>query len=194
MGYVRAVIWIQSNNGNSADFSSLGYTVGYPQIGRIAKYNTDGSLSDKTLQTGVYYASFLSSGFSSPNPSQETALYIQDALGVDVGGGASTAAKANGNTKGKLLAKVVVTGGVGGLASPTLLDVNRDGVYDFVFAGDYGGNMYRFDLRKIDLSNGTVTDGAVKKIYSGSETQPITSAPAISMQKKWTICCGIWYG
>ncbi|MDK4564665.1 PilC/PilY family type IV pilus protein [Kingella kingae] len=170
-------------NNNSTDFSSLGYTVGYPQIGRIAKYNTDGSLFDKTLQTGVYYASFLSSGFSSPNASQETALYIQDALGVDVGGGAATAAKANGNAKGKLLAKVVVQGGVGGLASPTLLDVNRDGVYDFVFAGDYGGNMYRFDLRKIDLSNGKVTEGAVKKIYSGSITQPITSAPAISMQK-----------
>ena len=173
------------NNGNSTEFSSLGYTVGYPQIGRVAiKHNADGSLSDNSLKTGVYYASFLSSGFSSPNGSQETALYIQDALGVDVGGGASTAATANGNTKGKLLAKIVVPGGVGGLASPTLLDVNRDGVYDFVFAGDYGGNMYRFDLRKIDLSNGgTVADGAVKKIYSGSETQPITSAPAISMQK-----------
>ena len=180
----KSVPLYESNPSNNTDFSSLGYTVGYPQIGRIAKYNTDGSLSDKTLQTGVYYASFLSSGFSYPtNGSQETALYIQDALGVDVGGGAATAAKANSNAKGKLLAKVVVPGGMGGLASPTLLDVNRDGVYDFVFAGDYGGNMYRFDLRKIDLSNGTVTDGAVKKIYSGSETQPITSAPAISMQK-----------
>ncbi|WP_038314977.1 PilC/PilY family type IV pilus protein [Kingella kingae] len=173
----------ESNPNNNTKFSSLGYTVGYPQIGRIAKYNTGGSLSDETLQTGVYYASFLSSGFSYPNGNQETALYIQDALGVDVGGGASTAAKTNGNPKGKLLAKVVVKDGVGGLASPTLLDVNRDGVYDFAFAGDYGGNMYRFDLRKIDLSNGTVTDGAVKKIYSGSTTQPITSAPAISMQK-----------
>lgn len=171
---------------NSADFSSLGYTVGYPQIGRVAiRHNADGSLLDNNLTTGIYYASFLSSGFSSPNPSQETALYIQDALGVDVGGGAATAAKANGNQKGKLLAKVKVPDGVGGLASPTLLDVNRDGVYDFAFAGDYGGNMYRFDLRKIDLSNGTVAygNGAVKKIYSGSPTQPITSAPAISMQK-----------
>ena len=176
----------ESNPSNNTDFSSLGYTVGYPQIGRIAKYNTDGSLSDKTLQKGVYYASFLSSGFSYPtNASQETALYIQDALGVDVGGGASAAATTNGNQKGQLLAKVKVPGGVGGLASPTLLDVNRDGVYDFAFAGDYGGNMYRFDLRKIDLSNNTVADGAVKKIYSGSATQPqpITSAPAISMQK-----------
>ncbi len=169
---------------NSADFSSLGYTVGYPQIGRVAKHNADGSLSDKNLTTGIYYASFLSSGFSYPtNGSQETALYIQDALGVDVGGGAATAATANRNPKGKLLAKVVVPDGVGGLASPTLLDVNRDGVYDFAFAGDYGGNMYRFDLRKIDLSNGNVADGAVKKIYSGSANQPITSAPAISMQK-----------
>lgn len=173
-----------NNPSNSADFSSLGYTVGYPQIGRIAKHNADGSLSDNNLTTGVYYASFLSSGFSYPtNASQETALYIQDALGVDVGGGASTPATKNGNTKGKLLAKVVVPGGVGGLASPTLLDVNRDGVYDFAFAGDYGGNMYRFDLRKIDLSNGIVASDAVKKIYSGLKTQPITSAPAISMQK-----------
>ncbi|EGK11438.1 PilC protein [Kingella kingae ATCC 23330] len=172
---------------NSADFSSLGYTVGYPQIGRVAiRHNADGSLSDKNLTTGIYYASFLSSGFSYPtNGSQETALYIQDALGVDVGGGAATAATANRNPKGKLLAKVVVPDGVGGLASPTLLDVNRDGVYDFAFAGDYGGNMYRFDLRKIDLSNGNVAygAGAVKKIYSGSANQPITSAPAISMQK-----------
>lgn len=173
-----------NNPSNSADFSSLGYTVGYPQIGRVAiKHNADGSLSDNNLTKDIYYASFLSSGFSSPNGKQETALYIQDALGVDVGGGRATAAKANGNIKGKLLAKVVVPGGVGGLASPTLLDVNRDGVYDFAFAGDYGGNMYRFDLRKINLSNGIVASDAVKKIYSGLKTQPITSAPAISMQK-----------
>lgn len=162
----------------------LGYTVSYPQIGRVAaEHDTTGKPKNGTAE-GIYYASFLASGFSYPNPvSQKTELYIHDLLGVDVGGSVTEAAKPNGNAKGKLLAKIAVPGSKGGLASPTLLDVNQDGIYDFAFAGDYAGDMYRFDLRKINLKTGTQTGTVVKKIYDGDPSQPITTAPAISYEK-----------
>ncbi|EJU57569.1 type IV pilus assembly protein PilC, partial [Neisseria meningitidis 93004] len=62
-------------------------------------------------------------------------------------------------------------GGKGGLSSPTLVDKDLDGTVDIAYAGDRGGNMYRFDLK----------DWSVRTIFSGNK--PITSAPAISQLK-----------
>lgn len=170
-------------NGNKDFFDTLGFTVSYPQVGRIAAQHSGGMPINGT-QSDIYYASFLASGFAYPQKNtQETALYIQDLLGLDVGGPENKKAISNGNKKGKLLAKMTVSNGVNGLASPTLLDVNQDGIYDFAFAGDYGGNMYRFDLRKVNFKSGYVADDAVTRIYEGNPKQPITTAPAISYEK-----------
>ncbi|WP_221181941.1 PilC/PilY family type IV pilus protein, partial [Neisseria meningitidis] len=47
---------------------------------------------------------------------------------------------------------------------------------DIAYAGDRGGNMYRFDLSSDNPSSWTV-----RTIFSGNK--PITSAPAISQLK-----------
>ncbi|HFA7480987.1 TPA: pilus assembly/adherence protein PilC [Neisseria gonorrhoeae] len=123
----------------------LGYTVGTPQIGKT--------------QNGKY-AAFLASGYAAKQiASQEnkTALYVYDL----------------GNGSGSLIKKIEVQGGKGGLSSPTLVDKDLDGIVDIAYAGDRGGNMYRFDLSNSDSSK-----WSAKVIFEGDK--PITSAPAVS--------------
>ncbi|MEX7350932.1 PilC family type IV pilus tip adhesin, partial [Neisseria gonorrhoeae] len=77
------------------------------------------------------------------------------------------------NTLGTPIAKIEVKDGKGGLSSPTLVDKDLDGIVDIAYAGDRGGNMYRFDLSDNDPNK-----WSVRTIFQG--TKPITSAPAVS--------------
>lgn len=132
-------------NGKNRVEVELGYTVGTPQIGKT--------------QNGKY-AAFLASGYAAKQiASQEntTALYVYDLE----------------NTLGTPIAKIDVPGGKGGLSSPTLVDKDLDGTVDIAYAGDRGGNMYRFDLSDSDSSKWSVST-----IFEGGK--PITSAPAVS--------------
>ncbi|HFB9455708.1 TPA: pilus assembly/adherence protein PilC [Neisseria gonorrhoeae] len=132
-------------NGKNRVEVELGYTVGTPQIGKT--------------QNGKY-AAFLASGYAAKDiDSQEnkTALYVYDL----------------GNGSGSLIKKIEAPGGKGGLSSPTLVDKDLDGIVDIAYAGDRGGNMYRFDL-----SNSDPNKWSAKAIFEG--TKPITSAPAVS--------------
>ncbi|HFC7884978.1 TPA: PilC family type IV pilus tip adhesin, partial [Neisseria meningitidis] len=79
-------------------------------------------------------------------------------------------------SSGTLIKKIDVPGGKGGLSSPTLVDKDLDGTVDIAYAGDRGGNMYRFDL-----SSQSPDQWTVRPIFEG--TKPITSAPAISQLK-----------
>ncbi|HFB9568920.1 TPA: pilus assembly/adherence protein PilC, partial [Neisseria gonorrhoeae] len=102
----------------------------------------------------------LASGYAAKQiASQEnkTALYVYDL----------------GNGSGSLIKKIEVQGGKGGLSSPTLVDKDLDGIVDIAYAGDRGGNMYRFDLSDSDSSKWSVST-----IFEGGK--PITSAPAVS--------------
>ncbi|HEZ9090965.1 TPA: pilus assembly/adherence protein PilC [Neisseria gonorrhoeae] len=133
------------NNGKNRVKVELGYTVGTPQIGKT--------------QNGKY-AAFLASGYAAKDINSndnKTALYVYDL----------------GNTLGTPIAKIDVPGGKGGLSSPTLVDKDLDGTVDIAYAGDRGGNMYRFDL-----SSDKPSEWAVRTIFEG--TKPITSAPAVS--------------
>lgn len=154
--------------------SAIGYTVGFPQIARVGVNVQDSG----SLKTGIAQAVFMGSGFAVPSvKDQETALYVYEGLGKDVGtdnvGDLTPPRKA-----GSLISKVTI-GNTGGLATPAILDVNTDGVADYAFAGDYAGNMYRFDLRDINHISYT-------KIYSASSwsgqfpAQPIVAEPAVS--------------
>ncbi|HFC1263959.1 TPA: PilC family type IV pilus tip adhesin, partial [Neisseria gonorrhoeae] len=132
-------------NGKNRVEVELGYTVGTPQIGKT--------------QNGKY-AAFLASGYAAKQiASQEnkTALYVYDL----------------GNGSGSLIKKIEVQGGKGGLSSPTLVDKDLDGIVDIAYAGDRGGNMYRFDL-----SDSNPDKWSVSTIFEGGK--PITSAPAVS--------------
>ncbi|EMT1876728.1 pilus assembly/adherence protein PilC, partial [Neisseria gonorrhoeae] len=135
----------KNNNKNDNNRVKLGYTVGTPQIGKT--------------QNGKY-AAFLASGYAAKQiASQEnkTALYVYDLK----------------DTLGTPIAKIEVKDGKGGLSSPTLVDKDLDGTVDIAYAGDRGGNMYRFDL-----SNSDPGKWSVSTIFEG--TKPITSAPAVS--------------
>ncbi|WP_118828061.1 PilC family type IV pilus tip adhesin, partial [Neisseria meningitidis] len=138
------------NNGNNGNNRvQLGYTVGTPQIGKTH--------NDK-------YAAFLASGYATKeitSGDNKTALYVYDL---------------EGNGTNNLIKKIEVSGGKGGLSSPTLVDKDLDGTVDIAYAGDRGGNMYRFDLSSDNPSSWTV-----RTIFSGNK--PITSAPAISQLK-----------
>ncbi|WP_257244108.1 PilC family type IV pilus tip adhesin, partial [Neisseria gonorrhoeae] len=76
-------------------------------------------------------------------------------------------------TLGTPIAKIEVKDGKGGLSSPTLVDKDLDGTVDIAYAGDRGGNMYRFDL-----SSDKPSEWTVRTIFEGGK--PITSAPAVS--------------
>ncbi|HGL9381814.1 TPA: PilC family type IV pilus tip adhesin, partial [Neisseria gonorrhoeae] len=133
------------NNGKNRVEVELGYTVGTPQIGKIRNGK---------------YAAFLASGYAAKDiDSQEnkTALYVYDLK----------------DTLGTPITKIDVPGGKGGLSSPTLVDKDLDGIVDIAYAGDRGGNMYRFDL-----SNSDPSKWSVSTIFEGGK--PITSAPAVS--------------
>ncbi|HFA4942907.1 TPA: pilus assembly/adherence protein PilC [Neisseria gonorrhoeae] len=133
------------NNGKNRVEVKLGYTVGTPQIGKT--------------QNGTYSA-FLASGYAAKkidDSTNKTALYVYDLK----------------DTLGTPIAKIEAPGGKGGLSSPTLVDKDLDGTVDIAYAGDRGGNMYRFDL-----SNSDPNKWSVRTIFEG--TKPITSAPAVS--------------
>ncbi|EMT6057678.1 pilus assembly/adherence protein PilC, partial [Neisseria gonorrhoeae] len=118
---------------------------GTPQIGKT--------------QNGTYSA-FLASGYAAKkidDSTNKTALYVYDLK----------------DTLGTPIAKIEAPGGKGGLSSPTLVDKDLDGIVDIAYAGDRGGNMYRFDLSNSDSSK-----WSAKVIFEGDK--PITSAPAVS--------------
>ncbi|EPI7339749.1 PilC family type IV pilus tip adhesin [Neisseria gonorrhoeae] len=132
-------------NGKNRVEVELGYTVGTPQIGKT--------------QNGTYSA-FLASGYAAKkidDSTNKTALYVYDLK----------------DTLGTPIAKIEAPGGKGGLSSPTLVDKDLDGTVDIAYAGDRGGNMYRFDL-----SSDKPSEWTVRTIFQG--TKPITSAPAVS--------------
>ncbi|HGT1973896.1 TPA: PilC family type IV pilus tip adhesin, partial [Neisseria gonorrhoeae] len=135
----------KNNNKNDSNRVKLGYTVGTPQIGKIRNGK---------------YAAFLASGYAAKDINSndnKTALYVYDLK----------------NTLGTPIAKIEAPGGKGGLSSPTLVDKDLDGTVDIAYAGDRGGNMYRFDL-----SDSNPDKWSVSTIFEGGK--PITSAPAVS--------------
>lgn len=132
---------------NGDSSAELGYTVGTPQIGKTHNGK---------------YAAFLASGYATKkidDPTNKTALYVYDL-----------------ENNGTLIRKIEVKDGKGGLSSPTLVDKDLDGTVDIAYAGDRGGNMYRFDL-----SDNNPNSWTVRTIFEGNK--PITSAPAISQLK-----------
>ncbi|HGP7560431.1 TPA: PilC family type IV pilus tip adhesin, partial [Neisseria gonorrhoeae] len=123
------------NGKNGNNRVELGYTVGTPQIGKT--------------RNGTYSA-FLASGYAAKqitNQENKTALYVYDLK----------------DTLGTPIAKIDVPGGKGGLSSPTLVDKDLDGTVDIAYAGDRGGNMYRFDL-----SSDKPSEWTVRTIFQGT--------------------------
>lgn len=126
--------------------------------------------------------------FNQPSLSPQTGQALQFAL-IPAGAGASQWAIIVGNGFGSVSGKAVLyfinpsdgslisslemdSGPDNGLATPFPFDTDGDGVVDTVWVGDLKGNMRRARW------NGTVWVASVA--FTGSSTQPITAAPAVT--------------
>ena len=156
--------------------NKFGFTIGEPGIGRL-RVNKD-EPNSISVQNHVREAGFISNGYNysdtlasdnTAKTSNESSLYIYDILGIDVG---TDGFQRNGAAQGSLIAKIVAPGGVGGLSGVQMIDTDHDGIINYVYAGDYGGNLFRFDLNSADPGKWKAT-----KIFSSG--QPITISPMI---------------
>ena len=184
-GWHKDISLFQTPTGKNNYF---GFTIGTPAIGRL-RVNEDPNASPTSVANHIREIAFINNGYNYSDtlasdhaslPSSESALYIYDILGVDVG---TDGYKKTGYDKGELISKLAIEQdpdsedeedekATGGLSSPTAVDVDGDGVVDVVYAGDYSGNLYRFDLRSPNPDKWTV-----HKIFSAGA--PITSAPGV---------------
>jgi type IV pilus assembly protein PilY1 len=134
---------------------NLGFTIGQAVIGR--------------LSDGHFYA-FFGNGYRSAN--ECPVLYIVrlhdgQVRSIPTGGRSLTAVCTDSN----------------GLGRPSLYDMHAAGAQgyrttDFVYAGDLQGNLWRFDLRNVNLANNPATGAAVQRMFTArnasSQVQPIT--------------------
>ena len=180
-GWYKDISLFQTPTGKDNYF---GFTIGTPAIGRL-RVNEDPDASATSVANHIREAAFISNGYNYSETlasdhaslrSTDSALYIYDILGVDVG---TDGYKRTDFNKGELIARLAPEQdsedddkATGGLSSPTVADVDGDGVVDVAYAGDYSGNLYRFDLRSPDPKQWTV-----HKIFSAGA--PITSAPGV---------------
>lgn len=148
----RSLILWEIGAPNSAADPDLGYTFSRPSIVR--------------LKTGQWVM-IAGNGYDSADG--KSVLYLVDmATGTVAKSYASTTA---GTATDK-----------NGLSSPAVVDVDGDGVADYVYAGDINGNLWRFDLTQITsnpLSGDVTSQVSSYKLYSGSPSQPIIYAPDV---------------
>ncbi|QEA38840.1 hypothetical protein FGL86_06960 [Pistricoccus aurantiacus] len=82
-----------------------------------------------------------------------------------------------------------------GLSSPEIADLDGDGVFDWVYAGDLHGNLWTFDLTEF---NGTASSVSMHRLFLSCATpllsgecpadvrQPITTRPALARNTHFT--------
>lgn len=87
---------------------------------------------------------------------------------------------------GQLISKLSTgRGSVGtpnGLSTPAVVDLNLDGIADYVFAGDLQGNLWKFDIRDTNPTNWKVaysTTPLYSAIDGRGNAQPIVSRPEV---------------
>jgi type IV pilus assembly protein PilY1 len=92
---------------------------------------------------------------------------------------------ANGATVKKLTTSIT---GNNGLSSPVILDVDSDGIADYVYAGDLLGNLWRFDLISSSSLSATTSASSYKVAFgntplytatAGAVAQSITAPPVV---------------
>jgi type IV pilus assembly protein PilY1 len=113
-----------------------------------------------------------------PSTTGHAVLYI-----VDIQTG--TIMTASGTRKGiDTLAGSVAS--PNGLGTPAVVDLDRDHIADYIFAGDLQGNMWKFDVRDPDPANWNVaykSGSTPLPIFvakdSSNNLQPITSRPEV---------------
>lgn len=171
---------------------ALGYIMGSPIIASVAIERVQNNEFNQMLpknEGDIRYAVFTGNGFFNNDP--DAALYVFDTLGVsrhekiEANGKREVSYEVKSENQGKLIGKISTGTPKGkndrqGLSAPAVIDSDDDGIADIAYAGDYKGNLYRFDLRKKNPKDWTAT-----KIYSATKgdqkqpDQPITTAPTV---------------
>lgn len=80
----------------------------------------------------------------------------------------------------KIDTEVGSTGTPNGLATPLLIDQDADQIADYIYAGDFEGNMWKFDVTSSNTANWDVawsSGGAPAPLFSAPAGQEITSQP-----------------
>lgn len=149
----------------SASDNGLGYTFSQPQISRICNTRV-GAFKPQMCTNSTPVAVF--GGGINPASGKAKLFILNLGTGaviktLEVAGGTNTTPNA--------------------LATPAIVDVDGDGVMEYVYAGDLNGKMWKFDVQsasgaKVDFS-GEPLYHAKMPVGSGFVNQPITSAPEI---------------
>lgn len=154
-------------NGSNGGYNNLGYTVGTPVIAKLADA---GSSKLVALVPNGYFSKKISTG-SQGLP----ALYAVNLESPN-----------QGKVYQELVTYQATSADKNGLSSPVVVDTDSDGYADYAYAGDLKGDLYRFDLRSTKTNSSNIV-----KIFSGSPSKPITSAPTVFKQgNKLTIIFG----
>jgi type IV pilus assembly protein PilY1 len=138
--------------------SNLGYTFGAPIV-----YNVRTSASSAipvVIMANGYESDFADGAASAKN----STLFVIKA------------------DDGTVLKKITATGGTG-LSAPAGLDVEGDGVLDYVYAGDDSGKVWRFDLTPNDIGVEGGSAPAPVLIFDAGTTKPVIQRPAITQVK-----------
>jgi type IV pilus assembly protein PilY1 len=76
-----------------------------------------------------------------------------------------------------------------GLSSPTARDIDGNGTVDVVYAGDFRGNVWKFDLSSTNAASWNVANNRPLYAPTVAGTQPITGSVAIATEpatgKRW---------
>lgn len=154
---------------------------GDPDMGFITGRATSRP-NGQPFQTGMMangkWAAIYGNGYNSTNGN--AVLYILFADGPS----ASTTTWTTGTHYIKIPTGTAGNGPDNGLAMPTAVDSNNDGIIDTIYAGDLKGNVWKFDVSSATASNwklsttGNVPVYQAKSTLTGSTTvvvQPITT-------------------
>lgn len=137
----------------SAQDSNLGYSFSRPQI---------------ALMSNGEWAAIFGNGYNSETG--DAGLFIVYLDGDD---GA-------GNSYTYISTGTADTENRNGMSTPAIVDANRDGVVDRIYAGDLKGNLWAFDVSTAG-SWGVASDapGSPTPLFSAGEAEPITAAPLV---------------
>ncbi|ROO25521.1 hypothetical protein SAHL_14355 [Salinisphaera orenii YIM 95161] len=134
----------------------LGQTFGEPVIARL-----HGASGDDTKGR---WAAIFGNGYNSDDAG--ASLFV-----VDIADGSLITRLSTGATAGDDQPS-------NGLSSPAVLDIDNDRVADYVYAGDFQGNLWKFDLTAANATSWTAERlFRARRGSDSGEAQPITAAP-----------------
>ena len=181
--HINVPMWDNSTGNYGAAngfYNQIGYQFGSVKIGYVAM---DGS-NKKWNSNDVRVAAMMTNGMDAPNTPQ-LGLYVLDHMAKNYRRGGALPST---GTRGNLIKHIPISRAFSassnaegsaqqiidahdGLTAPQGIDINNDGIIDLVYAGDFKGNIWRFDLR------GDSSTWGARQVYKSEGSQPIIAEP-----------------